>query len=239
MKVKLACFAVGLCLLTAVTSCSKSSPAPVAPSATAKSGTDANADGSTLKVAAPALSSPANGSSPSQGGDTISLVVNNAPPKYGNAAITYRFQVFNPAGAKVADALVSGTTYQVTATLANNTRHTWKVRAESQGEFGPFSTKWSFIAPSNDGYIRGNELYDPLVNGSRSEYCGTDHVYPRRRTSFPCTAQPGPIRSSRRSPKVNLHAHHRHGYNTDGDKTKMFSMAEGYDDSSRTIALYG
>ena len=97
--------------------------------------------------------------------------MNNAPPKYGNAPITYRFQVFNPGGQLVADGqgIVPGATttgYNIgTGNLEGDQPYTWWARVEYQGEAGPWSTKWSFIAPSNDGYIRGNELYDPLVNG--------------------------------------------------------------------------
>lgn len=239
MKVKLACFAVGVCLLAAVTSCSKSSPAaPVAPSATAKSGTDANADGSTLKVAAPTLSSPANGSSPGQGGDSIALVVNNAPPKYGNAPTTYRFQVFSPGGQLVADGqgIVPGattTSYNVsTSNLEGDQPYTWWSRIEYQGETGPWSTKWSFIAPSNDGYIRGNELYDPLVNGkSVGQIAGPTTFIPNVGLRFHAqlslvtyTLQQTLTEGEFSMLITGMNT------NTDGDKTKMFSMAEGYDD---------
>ena len=53
-------------------------------------------------------------------------------------------------------------------------RYPWGVRAtasyvdangKSVDTFGPWSAFGSFITPQNKGYIRGNELYDPLFNG--------------------------------------------------------------------------
>ncbi len=60
--------------------------------------------------------------------------------------------------------VVSGTSYDVQATLDFDTRYTWRVRAELDGNAGPWSSPASFIAPQG-GYIHGNELFDPLTNG--------------------------------------------------------------------------
>src|SRR5262249_57550391 len=59
--------------------------------------------------------------------------------------LQYRFQVFNSGGTMVENALVSGTIYRVSGTLAPNARHTWRVRAEAQGQFGPVSSMASFV----------------------------------------------------------------------------------------------
>ena len=46
------------------------------------------------------------------------------------------------------------------------TTYGWHVRAEQGTAFGPWSDTWTFITPDQpEGYIRGGELYDPLVNG--------------------------------------------------------------------------
>ena len=145
-------------LVAGVLACSSANPAsPVAPAAT---GANAAADGTTLKASAPGALSPINDQKLTS--PVVNLAAGAATLQFPSAApvtLQYRFQVFNAAGALVENALVSGTTYQVTATLANNTRHTWKVRAESQGEFGPFSSTASFI--SEDPAI----INDPLTNG--------------------------------------------------------------------------
>ena len=44
-------------------------------------------------------------------------------------------------------------------------QHQWRARAEYQGAVGSWAARQSFVAPANDGYIRGSELYDPLING--------------------------------------------------------------------------
>src|SRR4051812_22316840 len=135
----------GVCALVAGTlACSSANPAaPVAP---ASSGPNAAADGSTLKVSAPAAVAPVNDLKMTSPVVTLSARAAALQfPTTAPVALQYRFQVFNSAGTLVENALVSSTTYQVTATLVPNSRHTWKVRAESQGEFGPFSTTASFI----------------------------------------------------------------------------------------------
>ena len=42
--------------------------------------------------------------------------------------------------------------------------HTWRVRAVIGDVVGPWSSAASFRTPSG-GYIRGNEVIDPLTNG--------------------------------------------------------------------------
>ncbi len=61
----------------------------------------------------------------------------------------------------------NGSTVVFTAsscTLEFDTPHTWRVRAEYQGAVGPWSSDASFRSPAG-GYMRGNELFDPLTNG--------------------------------------------------------------------------
>src|SRR2546423_7292466 len=124
----------GACALaTSVLACSSANPAtPVAPSTT---GPSTAADGSTLKVTAPTAVSPANDQKLTS--SVVDLTARGSEMQFPSAtpvALQYRFQVFNAAGALVENALASGTTYRVTATLEPNQRHTWKVRAEAQGQ---------------------------------------------------------------------------------------------------------
>jgi len=150
----------GACALaTSVLACSSANPAtPVAPATT---GATSAADGSTLKVDGPAAVSPANDQKMTS--PVVDLTARAATLQFPSAApiaLQYRFQVFNPAGTLVENALVSDTTYRVTAALAPNTRHTWKVRAEAQGQAGPFSGVASFI--TEDPAI----INDPLTDGT-------------------------------------------------------------------------
>ena len=87
-------------------------------------------------------------------------------------ALTYKFEVYNAAGTKVYTSpnvtAGSGTTsHVVTATLDGDQTFTWQARAEYQGSVGPWSSRAAFITAVTepDGYIRGNELYDPLTKG--------------------------------------------------------------------------
>ena len=146
-------------LVASTLACSSANPAtPVAP---APAGANAASDGSTLKVSAPATVSPINDlkmTSP-----IVTLTARPSTLQFPSAtpvALQYRFQIFNPSGTLVENALVAQTTYQVTASLAPNSRYTWKVRAESSGEFGPFSAPASFL--SEDPSL----INDPLTNGT-------------------------------------------------------------------------
>jgi hypothetical protein len=77
----------------------------------------------------------------------------------------YRFEVYGDTGAKIQDSgLMNGPSFRVTAPLSFKKRQTWRVRAEAQGLVGPWSSIASFIS-AEGGYIRGNEVFDPLYNG--------------------------------------------------------------------------
>ena len=147
-----------VCAITAaVSACGDAKPAtPVAPTPAENSAPD----GSTLKTSAPAAQSPANNETINTA--VVVLRAGAATLQYQSAApvtLQYRFQVMNPAGAVVDNALVSGTTYEVAATLEDDTRHTWRVRAEAEGQAGPWSSAASFV--TRDPAL----VVDPLVNG--------------------------------------------------------------------------
>ena len=150
-------------IAAAIVACSsKSEPlSPTLPPATST----APADGSTLKTPAPTPQSPINDQR-LQTFDRPTLSVGTVKASFASdAPLQYRFQVMNPGGGVVDSALVSGTTWQVTKDLDFNTRYTWRVRAEYQNEVGPWSAAASFLT-INGGFLRGQQVFDPLVNGS-------------------------------------------------------------------------
>lgn len=238
MKWKLVCFAVGVCAMAAVAACDRKPAAPSTPTAAATSNSDANADGSTLKTDAPRNQSPGDGTQPPQA-ENVTLVVANAQLKYGSGDATYRFHVFNAANQLVADGQgippgAGGTTsYNVgTANLEGDQRYTWWSRLEYLGEAGPWSEKWAFIAPQNDGYIRGAELYDPLVNGKTvGNMNGPMSFIPGQglrffsQLSYVSYVLPQTLTEG----EFSLIVSGMDG-NTDGGKTKLFAMAQGFGD---------
>jgi hypothetical protein len=146
------------CAAAAVTFACNSKPGtPVTPTPT----TTSASDGSTLKASAPTVQSPANDIKLTS--SVVVLTAGAATLQFQNAsgvALQYRFQVMNPAGTVVDNALVSSTTYQVASTLIEGVRHTWRVRAEANGEAGPWSSTASFL--TRDPAI----VNDPLTNGT-------------------------------------------------------------------------
>lgn len=155
---------VGLCFLSVA--CGKSSPTPTSPTSLAGIVGEAAADGSTLKVTAPTPVSPVNGQQPTD----LILVVNNAAAKFTTpVALTYRFEIHDAAGTLINAGTTgagSGTTsFAPEAELEEGKQYKWRARAEYQGAFGPWSSDATFTGALTTGYIRGNELYDPLING--------------------------------------------------------------------------
>lgn len=215
--------------------CSRNAATPVSPSATGAARADAAADGSTLKVTAPTLSSPINDA---QLNDVPTLVANAVTAKFGTlpGGIAYHFQVFNPAGAVIVDSgPVPSVSYRVTTALAFRTRHTWRVRAELGNDAGPWSAVGSFIS-SEGGYIRGNEVFDPLYNnttvgqvvgpvtftaeGARLETVGSYVRY-----QIPVTITSGEFAMEIKGLRTNA----------PGDKSKVFGMMQGSPDSTDYI----
>jgi hypothetical protein len=228
-------FASSLAVLALTVACGKQSAAPTSPSATAAASADAAADGSTLKVTAPTPVAPINGvkvESP----DGVALFVSNASGKFaGGLALRYEFEVVNAAGSRVfnntVNAASSTTGVTVTAELEGDQTYRWRARAVLNDAVGPWSGYASFVAPTTEGYIRGNELYDPLMNGKS---VGTIN---------------GPVSFSSRG--VNLQEFHSHiSYVLPlqlpegefsmfvsnikslmaGGKTKLMAMGQGFDD---------
>lgn len=230
---------VVLCVAALAIACGKSSPAPTSPSAIVPSDPLAVGDG-TLKVTAPTPVSPINGQKPDQ---ELLLVARNATTLYaGSIPLSYVFQILTPAGATVhTSAAVPGGTSGTTSynpgtsvSLTADQPYQWRVRAEFQGNTGPWSTAASFIAPRPHGYIQGSELYDPLTDGTT---VGTIHgpvtfipgVGARLEAfeSWISYQLPQPLEDGEYSALITGTP-----TNTEGNKTRVFAMAEGYGDVS-------
>ena len=218
--------------------CGKQSQPPISPTGAAAAAGDAATDGTTLKATAPTAQSPVKGVK-LEAGATVVLTVGNASAKFASGTpLSYRFQVFNAGGAQVYNSpLVAGgssgtTSHAVTASLDGDQTYQWQARAEYNGAAGPWSARESFVAPVNDGYIKGSELYDPLINGRT---IGEIHG--------PVTFLPGvgvkleALESyiSYQLPETLLEGEYSllvtgMAANTKGGKTKLFAMAQGYAD---------
>jgi hypothetical protein len=124
------------------------------------------------------------------------------------------------------------TSFAVTADLENEAPYQWRVRAEYQGTAGPWSAKAAFVAPVSEGYIRGSELYDPLINGKTvGTVVGPVTFIPgvgvrlESLQSYIVYELPNRIEDGEMSALITgLET------NTEGGKTKVFSMAAGYGD---------
>jgi hypothetical protein len=229
--------AVFVCTLSmAAAACSKKAATPASPSAAEQVSAEANADGSTLKAPAPTLQSPINGVR-LEGFDPIVLTIGNSSATYlPNTPLSYRFEVINAAGAVIESVVVAGgsgtTSHTIAAELESEANYQWRARPELQGTAGPWSAMAAFVSPQSQGYLRGGELYDPLTNGKtigtivgpvtfipgvgvRLEGFGSRIVY----------EMPEPVEDGELSALVTNVA-----TNTEGDKTKIFSMAQGYGD---------
>jgi hypothetical protein len=167
----------------------------------------------------------------------VVLTFANSTAMFATAVpLTYRIEVMNAGGANIETDLVAGgadaTSRAVDTTLEGEQMYQWRVRAEYEGLAGPWSGIQSFIAPPNDGYIRGNELYDPLINGRTvGEVHGPVRFIPGVGVqlltwdSYISYQLPQTLTEGEYSLLVtNMPA------NTEGEKQKVMAMAQGYGD---------
>ena len=153
--------------LAAALACSKNPETPVAPSSSQPGATDALANGSTLKVTAPTPQSPVNNQQP----DVLVLTAAKSTSMYGSQTpLSYVFEIKNSGGTTVCNSgMVGGgsessVSWTPTCALQFNQPHTWRVQAAAGNGRGPWSANGTFRAPAG-GYIRDNEVFDPLTNG--------------------------------------------------------------------------
>jgi hypothetical protein len=223
-------------LLAAAIACGDESPSPAAPSApggsvTAGDGSNALADGSTLKVTAPAPVSPANGARL----ETFDVVlrVNPAEAKFSsNTPLAYRYELLR-GGTKVDEFRGATTQWTPSHTFESNTEYSWRARAEEGTFFGPWSAASTFRTPEQpEGYNVPGELYDPLYTGKSVGSVRGGHVFVpgigvqlQNFTSHVEYRLPQTIPEGEFSVMVtNTPA------NTEGGKTKIMSMREGFGD---------
>lgn len=155
-------------VLAFAVACSKNSPSPVSPSAAQPGATEALADGSTLKVTAPTPVSPVNNAQPD---GSLVLIATKSQGKFTAVTPAYEFEIYRGTTRVYTSGVTGGAgsgpdnvLHAVSAALEFDQQHTWRVRAVMAGAFGPWSSSATFRAPAG-GYIRDNELFDPLVNG--------------------------------------------------------------------------
>ena len=163
----------GTLILAVAVACSQPGTQSI-PSPTAPASDDLGPGGSTLKVPAPTLQSPANNQQVTTT-TNISLVTGNVSGTNISFPITLEFEVrllgSNPAGTLIASPKVpqsSGatTTWVLPNQLETSALYTWRVRATYSGAFGPWSSTFTFKAPDiPPSYIRGNEIFDSLTDG--------------------------------------------------------------------------
>jgi hypothetical protein len=224
--------------LAVALACSKNPETPIAPSSSQSGVNDAAADGSTLKTTAPTPQSPVNNQQP----DALVLTASKATASYNSSTpLSYVFEIKNGAGTTVCNSgMVGGgseasVSYTPTCTLDFDQPYTWRVQAAVANSRGPWSATASFRSPSG-GYIRDNEVFDPLTNGKTAgnvvgptQFVAgqglklidfTSHVTYR----LPVTLEAGEfsvmvLGADEGSP---------------GDKSKIFAMQEGEDEGDIT-----
>jgi hypothetical protein len=220
-------------VLALAMACSKDSDTPVSPSGTERGGTSAGPGGETLKASTPSPQSPVNGAQAEQlvftAGKSTGTFDQSLDPLY-----SYEFEVRSGSNVVCASGPVGGGSgSSVTWTAANclldfDASYAWRVRANYQDRVTAWSSDATFRSPIG-GFIRGNEVFDPLTNGK-----SVGHVI------GPVTFIPGVgarLETFESHIKYVLPQTLTHGEfslivtnvatNTEGEKTKLFAMGEG------------
>ena len=237
-------FGLVLSLATFV-ACGGDSKTPVSPTSTAVSDADAAADGSTLKVTAPTLYVPATGTKTDS--LTPNLAVYLSTARFGTApTLQYRFVVETQAGVPVyTSGLVSplaGGNYaaqRVPAdTLLHNTTYRWHARAEAGAAVGPWSSYWTFTTPEPitpvdklPSYNNANELWDNLADG-RSIGTVANGTFIQGRGILLPTFESHVTYQLVNTLQSGVTQFLVEGLDSDtnGGKTKVWSMQQGYSD---------
>jgi hypothetical protein len=236
----LLCSAAGL--LALALACGKSSQAPTSPSGATQPGVDANADGSTLKATQPSIVSPSGGA---QATDPLTFVATKSAGKFKDVGLSYEFQVRSGTTVVYDSGTVGGVgagnnvSFSPGASnILPDTDYTWRARAVFGSAVGPWSSDGAFKSPVG-AFMRGNEARDPLTIGRTvgeirgpSQFTANglkliaheSHVLYR----LPQTLEAGQFSM------MILGADE----GSEGDKSKVFAMQEGPDESDVTTDDY-
>jgi hypothetical protein len=151
-------------LLALSLACGRQNGTPVSPSGAKPASGDesSGSDGATLKISSPVPVSPINDAV--LDGADATLVATAATGKFSGTSLAYDFELYDANNVKIRTEIVSGTTWVVRG-LDFEGHYTWRLRGTSDSAYGPWSVFGSFQTPANKGYIRGNEMFDPLTNG--------------------------------------------------------------------------
>ncbi len=219
--------------------CGESTKTPASPTPAVSSETAAAAaDGSTLKISAPTLSTPANNSTADS--LTPNLVLQNATSKYVPAAVpTYQFQVVDSANATVYDsgpvgAGASQTAHQVPADkLKAEQTYRWRARGTSGSAAGPWSGYFTFTTPkgmSDVAYQTATTLWDPLTNGKTiGRQTGMEFSASGARTIGNDSNIRYDLLQTMSAGEYSFYVYNLNPLSA-GDKTKLMSMQEGTGD---------
>jgi hypothetical protein len=227
-------------VLAIAIACSKSSETPTSPSVSEGGTGNAGPDGATLKATAPTVISPTNGAQP----DSLVLTASTAQGKFDKSMqLSYQFQISTDGGQVVsactenvnADPGATTVSYSPSCGLEFEAPYKWKVRARNGDFVGPWSAEASFKAPSG-GYIRGNEVFDPLTNGKTAgqlngptQFIPGEGVKLLDHTSFVRYPLPVNLQNGEFSMMIK-----GADEGTEGDKSKVFAMQEGPDEGDIT-----
>ena len=156
-------------MVSLAVACGGSNRNPTSPSGSggsaAGSGVDAAADGTTLKATAPILSFPLGGVRLAVAQATLTFQASRGLYVQGQPYV-YRVQLQNANGVSIEERTGTVTSFLMNTVFQPDTLYRWRVRAELADTIGPWSTTETFRSlEKEDGYIRGNELYDPLIEG--------------------------------------------------------------------------
>jgi hypothetical protein len=245
MKNLLLLFGV-LAVSAAAMACGEQAATPAAPTSAASTETSAaSADGSTLKITAPALQQPPNASTAES--VTPNLVIANSTLKYlGDvslmASIRYKLNVETTGGAQVYAAWATtspGTdvsAHRVAAgALQVDTTYRWRARAEMGASVGPWSSYWTFTTPKSGSglasYQNATELWDNLTDGRTlgtlvggAQLTSKGVLLPLFESHVTYTLQSTLTSGSIECLIEGISS------DTNGGKTKVFSSQQGYSD---------
>jgi len=223
-------------LLAGVVACSNNSDTPTSPTGSQPGEASAGPNNETLKATAPTLVSPLNNAQP-QGVLILTANKSTSPFSGSSGAYSYEFEVRRGGNAvsgcsgTVGGGSGSTVSFSPSCSLDFDQPYTWRARAVFQNRQGPWSADGAFRAPAG-GFLRANAVFDPLTNGRTvGETNGSvtflagvgarmDNFESNIRYVFSENLQEGEF--SLMTLGIDE--------GNDGDKTKVMSMQEGFND---------